>query len=57
MTQCSRGEEYRIIDYGGRWFLERLRSIGVWEILGEFKSKKQAERALEKIGGLKHGDQ
>lgn len=40
--------EYRIIDYWGHWYLERLKSPGIWTILGDYKSKEEAELALSK---------
>ena len=47
-------DEYRVIDYSGRWFPERLKSAGVWEVLGEYSTKEEAEQALEKIKGGKN---
>lgn len=47
MAECS--IEYRIISYGGRWFVERLRTQGVWEILSDCKSKREAQKELAKL--------
>lgn len=41
-------DEYRVIDYNGRWYPEKLKSAGVWGILGEYPTKEEAEQALEK---------
>ena len=41
-------KEYRIIDYSQKWYLERLKSTGVWDILGVYQSKQEAEEALRK---------
>lgn len=40
--------EYRIIDYGRHWYLEKLKSPGVWGIIGDYGSKEEAEEVLKK---------
>lgn len=49
-------EQYRIVEYDGRWFPEDKSSEGVWQIKGEYKTKAEAEKALEQIKGGKHED-
>ncbi|MBO7717962.1 hypothetical protein J6S37_00495 [Candidatus Saccharibacteria bacterium] len=39
---------YRIVEYAGKWLAERLKSPGVWKVLGEFHTKEEAEQAIEK---------
>lgn len=41
--------EYQIKDWSGRWYIERLRSPGVWDIIGEHDTKEEAEAELQKI--------
>ena len=48
------GNKYRVVEYDGRWFPETQSSEGVWQIKGEYKTKEEAEQALEKIKGGKH---
>lgn len=42
-------DEYRIIDYKPHWYLEKLKSPGVYKIIGDFRTKEEAQEALDKI--------
>ena len=37
-------DEYRTIDYSGRWYAEKLRSPGVWKVLGVYATKEEAAK-------------
>lgn len=39
--------EYRVIQYDGRWHAEKLKSQGVWSIIGDFDTKEAAEAAIK----------
>lgn len=49
-----REDEYRIIDYSGRWYAEKLRSPGVWKVLGVYATKKEAEKAINQSKEVKN---
>ena len=41
--------QYRIIDYKPNWYLEKLKSPGVWSILETFRSEEEAKKKLEEV--------
>lgn len=47
-------DEYRIIDYSGRWYAEKLRSPGVWKVLGVYATKEEAEKAINQSKEVKN---
>ena len=47
-------DEYRIIDYSGRWYAERLQSPGVWKVLGVYATEKEAEEAINQLKEVKN---
>ncbi len=49
-------DEYRTIDYSGRWYAEKLRSPGVWKVLGVYATKEEAEKAINQSKEVKNGD-
>lgn len=49
-----REDEYRIIDYSGRWYAEKLRSPGVWKVLGVYATKEEAEKAINQSKEVKN---
>ena len=49
-------DEYRTIDYSGRWYAERLQSPGVWKVLGVYATKEEAEKAIDQSKEVKNGD-
>lgn len=46
MKKLDYGNSYRVINYGERWYAERLDRPGVWKILGEFGSKERADKEV-----------
>lgn len=40
---------YRIIVYSGVWYVERLKTPGVWEILSMWPTEAEAESKLKKL--------
>ena len=46
-------EEYRIIDYKSNWYLEKLKSPGVWKIIKKFNTKEEALNKLKEIENAK----
>lgn len=56
-------EEYRIIHYPSRYLgedvdkylVERLRSPGVWDVLAECRSEREAKKIIKTIEGGKNG--
>lgn len=46
-TPKDRG--YRIVDYDNRWYPEVQSSQGVWQILGNFDTKEEAEEKLNQV--------
>jgi len=47
-------DEYRTIDYSGRWYAEKLRSPGVWKVLGVYATKEEAEKAINQSKEVKN---
>ena len=47
-------DEYRIIDYSGRWYAEKLKSPGVWKVLGVYATEKEAEEAINQLKEVKN---
>ena len=44
-------EEYIIKEYPGKYYLEKFKSQGIWKIIGEYKTKEEAEEELKKMKG------
>lgn len=49
---------YRSINYGDKWYAEKVKSTGIWEIIGTYSTKEDADkRILEYIKEVKaHGN-
>lgn len=46
------GKEYRVIDYDNEWYAEEMESQGVWNVLGIYDTKEEAEnRVMEEKNG------
>lgn len=41
-------DEYRVVDYDGRWYAEVQSSQGVWQILGNYDTKEEAEEIIKR---------
>lgn len=49
MTQIenlNHGDSYRTIKYGDKWYAEKLKNTGVWEILGSYSSEEDAAKRI-----------
>lgn len=41
-------KEFRIVQYGQKWYAEKLKSPGIWKILGEYSEEREAEAIIRK---------
>lgn len=45
-------DEFRVVQYGQKWYAEKYKSPGIWKILGEYSEKEQAEAITKNYESL-----